>query len=455
MRASAYSAIDDLEASILGGIIVRNELLASLTRLEVDDFYNHRHKVVFEAIRNLEARHSPIDVVLLESEIESYGKLDAVGGIAFLGELALRVPTPENIVQYAELVRDASLKRKLMLACDELQQAATDEDATGAEVLSKALAAFAKFDSEQPEDTLEIGAVVKQRLGQLDEIQKKRLAGEDAGTGYPTGIEKLDDVLGGIQPGIITIVAARPAMGKSSFARTVANATNAAGHGVHVFSLEDTRRSYADRAMAGESGVPVQAIRSGRLERGQMESLRATLPRLLNRKGWLFDDRSGITASEIIRSVRRHLKTNKTKVVVVDYIQLVRREADMRKANAHEVLTAHMIAFATAAKQDNIAYVVLSQLNRGLESRPDKRPMLADLRESGSLEEHAKTVIGLYRGCVYSEEPRKGIDYSPERYAPPTRAQFERMIQLIVLKNNDGEPGVVHAEFDGPLTRIS
>jgi replicative DNA helicase len=211
------------------------------------------------------------------------------------------------------------------------------------------------------------------------------------------------------------------------------------GIGCHVFSLEDTRAAYCDRVLSGESRVPAERIRSVDLHAGDLPKLAAGMERAGSAKGWLVDDRSGITASEIIRSVRRHIGENKTRLVMVDYIQLVRGE---RGQDPLERIGAAMDELANAAKQDGICYLVLAQLNRECEKREQKRPILSDLKSSGSLEERAKCVLLLYRPSVYAEKQKDGVPFS-ETYA-----------EIIVGKNNQGRTGVAKASFDGETIRI-
>ena len=215
-----------------------------------------------------------------------------------------------------------------------------------------------------------------------------------------------------------------------------------------MFSLEDTEEAYADRTISRASGVPAQSMRNADLDRGQVSDLSKAIVRVSGRR-WLVDGRSGITAEEIVRSVRKHRRTNDTHVVIVDYVQLVR---GARGVSRHDQLTEIITTLADAAKADGLAYVVMSQLNRDLEKRNDKRPLMSDLRESGSLEERAKCVVGIYRGHYYTpNKPTKGIDYEHD---PPSNYDFVRQVQLLVLKNNNGATGPVYATFDGPTTRM-
>lgn len=443
---------NDLEKSVLGGIFIKPDLLFQLDWLEVDHFGNMQCQLVFGAMRNLEARNVPVDVSTVGDELDRNGTLDSAGGFAFLGECTFNVPTADNVLAYAHQVRDASLNRRVRVA---LAEVAYSDEQSGAELLSMALASISKLDAGQPDDACTIKDVIKRRLKRLGEIEEERRNGTTTLTGYPTGIERLDEKIGGFQPKIVTVVAARPGMGKSSLGLATADACSNAGYGAHVFSLEDSEEAYADRTISRLSQVPANNIRTFKLDRGQVSDMHVAIGAVGGRR-WLFDGRSGITADEIVRSVRKHRKANNTRVVIVDYIQLVRRPHGMSpRASAHEVLTENITTLADAAKQDGLAYVVMSQLNRGLESRNDKRPMMSDLRESGSLEERAKCVIGIYRGAYYGPQV-DGVDYrSSEGEREMDTDEWERAVELLVLKNNNGPTGVVRATFDGPTTRMT
>lgn len=446
-----HGALADLEQSVIGGVLVDPSALTQIDHLEPGHFRDLRARSVFTAMRNLEAAGKPIDTVTVEAELARCGTADAVGGFGYLGECTIRVPTVSNVVEYARLVRDAALARDVRLALDRVLHAG---ESSGAELLSMAHAAISMLDAEQPSDAILIGDLTKRRVKQLEQIAADRASGLRTMTGYPTGIATLDEKIGGWQSRILSLVAARPGMGKSSAGLATADACSAAGFGVHLFSLEDTDDAYADRAMSRESDVPAESMRNASLSSIQMRDLGAAMGRIHKRK-WLVDGRSGISAEEIVRSVRKHKRANGTRVVIVDYIQLI---AKPRGLSSHDALTHIVTVLADAAKHDDMAYVVMSQLNRGVEQRNDKRPMMSDLRESGSLEERAKCVVGIYRGSYYDAEPRQGVDWDPRwpgRSVPPSRDDFARQVQLLVLKNNNGRTGSAWATFNGPTTRIS
>jgi replicative DNA helicase len=445
--------ISDLEQSVIGAVILRPDNLSLLPTLSSLDFKTPIARYCWDAIRNLESKNQPIDLITIADDVARLRSSDSDNGhdrdskhtqaLAYLGGCSLMVPTTDNAIEYARRLKDDTLRQRILDVSLELTDHARRQDLTGGELLSMALAGLSILDAEQPEQAMPIGEVIKQRMKQLDEIAKGEMSG------FPTGIQILDEKIGGWQPGIVSLIAARPGMGKSSLGLATADVCTDRGHGAHIFSLEDTRQAYADRTMARTSGVSAESIRNAKLSQQEMQDLSTKLPRVSMRKNWLFDDRSGISAQEVVRSVRRHKKSNGTKVVIVDYIQLLAKPSP--RMTAHESLSESISTLADAAKQDGIAYVVMSQLNREIEKRTDKRPQLADLRESGSLEERSKCVVGVYRGSAYGERPKKGIDY---QISEPSKDEFEKQVQLIVMKNSNGRTGRVFAEWHGPTTRM-
>jgi len=443
-----------LEASVLGAVFLDPGTLAQFPRLEVADFQHAQHRLVFGAMRNLEHENRPIDVVTVQAQLAKDGYGGAVD-FAFLGELCLNVPTVDNAVEYVRQIRDASLARRVRVGLSDVLERSTSETG-GAEILSAAMAVLSKIDEDQPDKTTSITDLVRRRFGQLDRILGERTTGAKAMTGFPTGVAKLDEKMGGWQPGIVSIVAARPGMGKSSLGLATAEAGSADGVGVHLFSLEDTEDAYADRAISRCSGVAAERLRNAEVNRGEMDQLIRAAAKMRGRR-WMVDGRSGITADEIVRSVRRHRKQNGTRVAIVDYVQLVKHPDRRPRLSTHEALSEIVSTFADAAKHDGIAYVVMSQLNRELERRQDKRPQLSDLRESGSLEERAKCAVAIYRGSVYGD-PIKGVDWHPEwegHTLEPTRDEFEATAQVIVMKNSNGRTGTIFARWRGETTCIS
>ncbi|HEU0034668.1 MAG TPA: replicative DNA helicase [Kofleriaceae bacterium] len=374
----------DAEASILGGIILRNDVLVNLETLEVEDFYDHRHKVVFQAVRNLEAAAKPIDVVTLENEIEKQGKLDAIGGMAFLADLALRVPTADNVVTYAEIVTDKHQARKLMLASGEIMEKGYEDGLEVRDYLDDAEAKI--FEVTQRRDKAgpePLKGLVKKVFSSLDE----RFKASDGITGVPTGFTDLDSRTAGLQPTELIILAARPAMGKTSFALSLAqNAATSGAWPCLVFSLEMSSTQLAERMLCSEARVDSSALRRGQLQRQDMTNLTYAAA-TLSKAPILIDDTPALSLREL-RARARRFRSNKelfagkkTGLIVVDYLQLMRGSPQAAKASREQEISEISRGLKGLAKELDVPVLALSQLNRSLEQRTDKRPQLSDLRE--------------------------------------------------------------------------
>lgn len=448
----------EAEASVLGGIILRNDALVELDRLEIDDFYHHQHRVVFEAMRNLEVQQKPIDVVTLEAEIEKRGKLGAIGGIAFLGELALKVPTVDNVLAYAELVKQASQVRKLTFAASEIAERCYDEDADGDELLSEGIQLLSSIDSARNDTGAPVGEFVKRRVRELEALWAAKARGETVWMGAPTGLKALDKRIGGYPFGDVAMICGRPGMGKSALALAAAEATVSAGFGVHVFAPEGGWRMYADRLIARASGVSIERLRNGEVSTNETGSVSHALMRYGLKPLWRLDDAGGLTATEIVRSARKWRRKNKTRLVVVDYLQILKRRDG---ATENEAIEEIVNVFGQAAPGDDIAWLLVSQLNRDVEKRPDKRPTMADLRGSGALEQVGRVIVSPYRGSYYYTEPKRDIDFECNECRSDARCchapsveQFEKTAQVLVIKNNNGQTGRVFAAWRGETTEI-
>src|SRR5690349_4019454 len=316
----------DAEASILGGILLRNDVLTQLDTLEVEDFYDHKHKVVFQAIRNLEASARPIDVVTLENEIAKAGKLEAIGGVAFLGELTLRVPTADNVVAYAEIVTDKHQARKLMLAAGEISEKGYEDGLEVRDYLDDAEAKIFEVTQRRDKSGPEpLKGLVKKVFSSLDE----RFKAEGGITGVPTGFSDLDLRTAGLQPTELVILAARPAMGKTSFAMSLAqNAATAGGWPCLVFSLEMSSTQLAERMLCSEARVDSSALRRGQLQRQDMTNL-TYAANTLSKAPILIDDTPALSLREVRARARRFRASplfadKKFGLIVIDYLQLMR-----------------------------------------------------------------------------------------------------------------------------------
>ena len=430
----------DAEASILGGILLRNEVLLQLETLEIDDFYHHPHKVVFEAIRNLEAAAKPIDVVTLENEVEKKGKLDAIGGIAFLGELALRVPTVDNILAYTEIVKDHSQARKLILASSEISEKGYEEGLEIKDYLDDAEAKIFEVTQRKDKSGPEpLKGLVKRVFSSLDE----RFKSADGITGVPTGFADLDARTAGLQPTELIVLAARPAMGKTSFALSIAqNAATSGGWPCLVFSLEMSSTQLAERMLCSEARVDSSALRRGQLQRQDMTNLTYAAA-TLSKAPILIDDTPALSLREV-RARARRFRSNKELfgdkkfgLILVDYLQLMRGSPQAAKASREQEISEISRGLKSLAKELDCPVVALSQLNRSLEQRTDKRPQLSDLRESGAIEQDSDVILFIYRDVVYNKE-----------------CENPHVAEVIIGKNRHGATGTVETHFEGRFTRF-
>jgi replicative DNA helicase len=439
----------DAERALCGAALLDAGVLDAVD-VRPDQFFDLRLRKVWAAMQALHAEGAPLD------EITVPDRAGTGVDVGLLNELALARGTPRNVDHYAEIVRRHALTRDVLVAMAELTERTNAGQIEGKDLLDAALAAVTKIDTGRPGVTITIGDLVRRRMRQLDGLLAARARGESALPGVPTGIPSLDAETGGFPLGQITILAARPGMGKSAFLLEVTEAATRAGYGAHVFSIEDTEEVYTDRALSQESGVPGADIR-GEIKRLQLEQLSLGAKRLLERKNWLYEDVAGASVDDIVRAVRRHRSANKTKLVIVDYLQLVRRPK--RYESVHDAIFQILVTLSDAARQDGIAYLVASQLNREVEKRQDKRPKLSDLRESGSIEERAKLILALYRGSYYGD-PQKGVDYNPNSDDPrerfePSGDEWRRRLDVYLLKHSQGEANsFVRCDFHGPTMQI-
>lgn len=331
---------------------------------------------------------------------------------------------PSMVGAYSRTVAREAARRRLFLGLSALR------DRTVEEPPEAILASLSELARESSIGTVTGGVtvaeLVKERFAEYAEIADRRSKGEEGETGFSTGIEKLDEVLGGLQPGIVTLLAARPSMGKSTVALNItANATRD-GIGVHVFSLEEPRAAYADRVVSLASRVSTEKLRNVALNAGEFGQVRNAADKVYQRTGWIIDDRTGARADEVVRCVRLHAAENRTRIVVIDYINILKRNPGERKM---DMMDEAINVFADAAKRDGMAYLVLAQLNRGLENRDNPEPRLSDLKECGTLEERAKAVIMLHHPSEHDSRAPKDV------------------VQLFVRKNSQGRRGIVECAW--------
>lgn len=415
------------EQSVIGGVLLSNETLAYLADLEVEDFYDHRCKVVFAAMRNLEAAHRPIDTVTLESEVGKMGKLEAIGGPAFLGECSLRVPTVANVEEYARIVRTHRITRQVMVLLSDMLDEAFHGESDGEQLVHDVTTAVLSIGTggERPIQTM--AELIAQEAERVRGDVEARAAGKHVVSGVATGITALDDRVGGHPIGIPTLYIARPAAGKTTIAMHVAEASWRLSRVESLLaSYEDRGQSFGQRGLARHSGIGTDLLRARRLGVDDLVTIAAGSA-AASARSESFLAASGMTAEALVRRVRRenlrrrHAGKQPIGQLLVDYVQKMPQPDHIQSRN--DGLTHISNVLSTAAVDENMALVLFAQLNREVEKRDDHRPRLSDIRESGSLENDGKLILGLYRPWTY--EPNKHPKHE---------------LHLIGLKNHNGPP---------------
>jgi replicative DNA helicase len=431
----------DAEASVLGGILLRNEVISLLDRLEETDFYDLKNQAVFAAMRALEDGGRPIDPVTLEEKLQQMGKLEAIGGLPYLSDLALKVPTAENVPHYADIVRDHAIARRLVQTCSEIVARGYEEYGELQEYLDEAESkVFEVTQRDQRGGPQHVKPLIKGVFKALDQ----RFKAEGGITGVPTGFLDLDKITAGLQPTELIILAARPAMGKTSFALSIGkNCAIQHGWPVLVFSLEMSSTQLAERLLCSEAEVDSTSLRRGQLVSRDLTNLTYAAD-TLSKAPIMIDDTPALTLRELRGRSRRFMADRDLMgekqfgLIIIDYLQLMHGGRRGRESSREQEISEISRGLKALAKELGCPVMALSQLNRGLESRDDKRPRLSDLRESGAIEQDADMILFIYRDEVYNEDTEeKGI------------------AELIIGKNRHGPTETVRTRFEGRYTKFS
>lgn len=428
--AETYVPPQDLEAeeSVLGALMVSDLGLDRVildVRLEDRDFYRGRHQPVFRAIKGLYERGESIDVITVADYLRSRGELDDAGGRDTISHYASVVPAPGNAKHYADIVKRKALLRRLLEVSHRIQESVRDHGGEPRELVERAEALlFEVAHDDRSKDFSKLADILLHEVDRLEALAK----GDRDITGTPSGFRDLDEILGGFQPGNLIIVAARPSVGKSALVCNIAeNVSMKFNIPVAFFSLEMSEAELAHRFIASRSRISNDKLRKGRVtERDWQKVLRACQD-LEGAPLWL-DESSDLSLLELRAKARRLAASeNGLGLIIVDYIQLMRAEDP--RINRVEQVGQFSRGLKILARELNIPVIGLSQLSRGPEQRPDKRPLLSDLRESGSIEQDSDVVMFIYRDAIYNDE------------ADPSEAEF------IVSKHRNGPIGKVDAVF--------
>ena len=434
----------EAEMSVLGGILLENEAINQvLELLVVEDFYREPHRKIFKAMLELSELREPCDFITLTMMLKKRGDLDEAGGGAYLATLVDYVPTAANIAYYAKIVKEKSIARRLINASTDIITQGYDERTDLTELLDRAQRVVLEISENQMKRAFyEIKALLKDTFKSLEELSER----QNHITGVESGFADLDKMTAGFQRGDLIIIAGRPSMGKTAFALNIAQyaAIHAATPvSVAVFSLEMSKEQLAMRLLCSESRIDASRMRTGNLAEGDWSKLTKGAESLSSGKIFI-DDTPAITSTEMRAKVRRLKAEHGVGMVVVDYLQLM-RGGDRIESRQQEISEISR-SLKALAKELSIPVVALSQLNRSLESRTDKRPMMSDLRESGAIEQDADVIAFVYREAVYCEDCRKRDN--------SCTLGHERDAEVIIGKQRNGPIGTVQMIFCGEYTKF-
>ncbi len=395
----------EAEISVLGGILLENEALNRVLEvIREGDFYRESHRTIFSALVELYERSEPADLITLSEVLKKREEFEAVGGIEYLNSLVNSVPTAANITYYAKIIKEKSILRKLINRATEIISQGYTDSGDVDEFLDRAERSIFEISEDRVRPSFyPIKDIIKSSFKTIEKLYEKR----QLITGVPTGFTKLDELTSGLQPSDLIIVAGRPSMGKTTFALNIAqHAAIKGGIPSAIFSLEMAKEQLALRMLCSEAKVDAHRLRGGFLSEADWPKLTRAAGNLSEAPIFI-DDTPGLTALEMRAKSRRLKAEKKLGLVIVDYLQLMRGRAD--SDTREQEISDISRSLKALAKELTVPVIALSQLNRRVEERGDKRPQLADLRESGAIEQDADVIIFLYRDEIYNKsENNKG-----------------------------------------------
>ena len=437
----------EAEQAVLGAIFLNTDALAdAMEYVEADDFYRRSHQILFQAMVDLNNNSEAIDVLTVQNYLNTNNQLDDVGGVAYIAELATSVPTAANAGYYAKIVEEKSMLRRLISTATNIITQANNNDEDVPSLLDSAERQIMDVSERKNRSGFrEIKDVLNEALNDVDRLSQKS---EDI-TGLPTGYREFDKMTAGLQPDNLIILAARPAVGKTAFALNIAqNVATSTDTSVAIFSLEMSAESLVNRMLCAEGSINANHLRTGQLDEGEWQNLIVAMGALSNTSIFI-DDTPGIKMAEIRAKCRRLAKEKgNLGLVVIDYLQLI--EGSNKESRQQEVSEISR-QLKKLAKELGVPILALSQLSRGVEQRQDKRPVLSDIRESGSIEQDADIVAFLYRDDYYERGDSKSDDNEDDE--PLNQDVGE--VELIIEKNRAGARGTVKLLFIKSYNKFS
>jgi replicative DNA helicase len=435
----------EAEQSVLGGLLIDNSAWDRAGDLLNDsDFYRHEHQLIYGAIGGLINQAKPADVITVFEQLQSLGKAEACGGLVYLNALAQSVPSAANLRRYAEIVRERAVLRKLVAASDEIATAAFNPQGRPVpQILDEAESKIFKIGEEgsrSRQGFISMDTLVVQLIDRVNELHEN---GAEEVTGVRTGFYDMDKMTAGLQPGDLIVLAARPSMGKTAFALNIAeNVAVSEGLPVVVFSMEMGAAQLALRMVGSLGRIDQSHLRTGKLQDDEWGRLSEAVEKL-GKAAVFIDEGSALSPSELRARARRQARQcGQLGLIVVDYLQLMSGSGGGSEENRATVIGEISRGLKSLAKELRCPVIALSQLNRSVETRTDKRPMMSDLRESGAIEQDADVIMFIYRDDYYN------------KMDGPTPSKEPGVAEIIIGKQRNGPTGTVKLAFLKPLTKF-
>lgn len=426
----------EAEASLLGALLIDSDAIVKIAdTINSQDFYELRHQRIYDAILKLYERHDAIDVLTLTDRLKNDGYLQEVGGPAYLTELTNFVPTAAHVEQYADIVAQKALRRRLIAASKDIGSLGLDESKQLKELIEEAETRLFEVSQQHvKQSVISLEAILAESFDRLDDLHKDK----QKIRGVPTGFKDIDDKLAGFQPSDLVILAARPSMGKTALALNFAhNVAVKANQPVLMFSLEMSKEQLVDRLLSMESGVDAWALRTGNLTDADFEKIGRAMGTLSEAQIFI-DDTPGITISDLRTKARREAHQRPLGLIIVDYLQLMSGGSRFGgDGNRVQEISEISRGLKSVARELNVPVLALSQLSRSVENRSPQIPQLADLRESGSIEQDADVVAFIYREEYYNPETDR-----------------KKLTDVFIKKHRNGPTGGVELFFDNEKQRF-
>ncbi len=427
----------EAEQAVLGGLLLDNDAWDTVAeRLSEVDFYRHDHRLIFRAIAELAERNTPFDVITLSERLEARDDLEAAGGLAYLGMLARDTPSAANIRAYADIVRERSVLRQLISVGTEIADSGFNAEGRESRELldtaEKKVFEIAEQGTRAQQGFRAMRTLMRSTVEHIEMLYER----DDPITGLPTGYSEFDEMTSGLHGGDLVIIAGRPSMGKTSFAMNIAEYASLKQQSpVAVFSMEMPGEQLSLRLLSSLGRINQQRLRTGRLEDDDWPRFTSAVS-MLSEAQLFIDDSPALSPGEVRARARRLMREHKQLgLIVVDYLQLMQvpGSSENRTTEISEISR----SLKALAKELSVPVIALSQLNRSLEQRPNKRPVMSDLRESGAIEQDADLICFIYRDEVYNEDsPDKGT------------------AEIIIAKQRNGPIGTLRLTFLGQYTRF-